>query len=129
VADAGFVAGVTLQLVGARGETLPVRDGQASLITCGTSFHWLAPVPALEEFRRVLEPDGWVALFWRYAARGEASDRLVMEVMEEVGVPMPTTFEQFRVHPPDPFTGSGFEEASAVVLHPLLSLPPAAFHR
>src|SRR5262245_34072138 len=34
----------TLRLVRARGETLPLRDGDAALVTCGTSFHWLAPV-------------------------------------------------------------------------------------
>jgi SAM-dependent methyltransferase len=128
LAEARVMAGGTLQLVRARGETLPVRDGQASLITCGTSFHWLAPAPALEEFRRVLEPGGWVALFWRYAARGEPSDRLLMDVMAEVGVPMPGTFEQFRVHPLDPFAGSRFEDVSAVVLHPVLSFTAEEFH-
>ena len=128
LAEARVAAGGTLRLVRARGETLPVRDGQASLITCGTSFHWLAPAPALDEFRRVLEPGGWVALFWRYAARGEPSDRLVMDVMSEVGVPMPGTFEQFRVHPPDPFTGSRFENVSAAVLHPVLSFTAEEFH-
>src|SRR5262249_12849873 len=101
-ADARVMAGGTLQLVRTRGETLPVRDGQASLITCGTSFHWLAPAPALAEFRRVLEPGGWVALFWRYAARGEPSDRLLMDVMAEGGGPLPGTFEQVPVHPPQP---------------------------
>src|SRR5262249_58670103 len=103
------------------------RDGQASLITCGTSFHWLAPVPALDEFRRVLAPGGWVALFWRYAARGEPSDRLVMDVMSEVGVPMPGTFDQFRVHPPDPFAGARFENASRGGPPPVPSFPPRGF--
>lgn len=129
LAEARVAAGGTLRLVRARGEALPVRDGAASVITCGTSFHWLAPVPALDEFRRVLEPGGWVALFWRYAARGEPSDRLVMNVLSRVGVPMPGgTFEQFRVHPPDPFAGSGFEDVSAVVLHPVLSFTAEEFH-
>src|SRR5215472_5779318 len=46
----------SLRLVRARGEALPVRDGSAALVTCGTSFHWLAPQPALTEFARALAP-------------------------------------------------------------------------
>jgi SAM-dependent methyltransferase len=128
LAEARVTAGGTLRLVRARGETLPVRDGVASLVTCGTSFHWLAPVPALVEFHRALAPGGWVALFWRYAAPGEQSMRLVADVLGRVGVSMSGVFEEFRVHPSDPFSGSGFEDATAVVLRPVLSFTAEEFH-
>ena len=107
-----------LRLLRARGEALPVRDGRAALVTCGTSFHWLAPAPALAEFARALAPGGWVALFWRYAAPGEPSTRLVMEVLRATDSAVPPDFEQLRVHPIDPFGGSGLESVPPVVLRP-----------
>jgi ubiquinone/menaquinone biosynthesis C-methylase UbiE len=128
LAEARVAGGGALRLVRARGETLPMRDGEASLVTCGTSFHWLAPVPALVEFRRVLAPGGWVALFWRYASPGEPSTRLVVDVLKKLGVVMSSVFEEFRVHPSDPFSGSGFEEVTTVVLHPVLSFTAEEFH-
>jgi ubiquinone/menaquinone biosynthesis C-methylase UbiE len=128
LAEARVAAGGTLRLVRARGEALPLRDGAASLVTCGTSFHWLAPLPALEEFRRVLAPGGWVALFWRYAARGEPSIRLVAEVLSRVGVPMSHVFEEFRVHPAAPFAGSGLESEPPLLLHTVLAFTAEEFH-
>lgn len=96
-------------LARARGEHLPLRDASAALITCGTSFHWLAPAPALAEFRRVLAPGGWAALFWRYPAPGAPSTRLVVALLREVGAPVPDDVLGITVHPPAPFAGSGFE--------------------
>src|SRR5262249_54721840 len=52
--QARAASGAALLLARARGEHLPLRDDGATLVTCGTAFHWLAPVPALAEFRRVL---------------------------------------------------------------------------
>jgi SAM-dependent methyltransferase len=128
LAEARVAAGGTLRLMRARGELLPLRDAEASLVTCGTSFHWLAPVPALEEFRRVLAPGGWVALFWRYAARGEPSIRLVADVLSRVGVPMSHVFEEFRVHPADPFAASGLEGDPPLLLNTVLSFTAEEFH-
>lgn len=34
------------------------------LVTAGQAFHWFNPPPAREEFRRILKPNGWVALVW-----------------------------------------------------------------
>jgi len=128
LAEARAASGGALRLVRARGEMLPMRDGEAALVTCGTSFHWLAPLPALAEFHRVLAPGGWVALFWRYAAQGEPSSRLVADVLARVGVPMSSLVEEFRVHPVDPFAGSGFENVTPLVLHPVLAFTAEEFH-
>jgi SAM-dependent methyltransferase len=117
-----------LRLLRARGEALPVRDGRAALVTCGTSFHWLAPAPALAGFARALAPGGWVALFWRYAAPGEPSTRLVMEVLRATNSAVPPDFEQLRVHPIDPFGGSGLESVPPVVLRSSLEFTAADFH-
>jgi SAM-dependent methyltransferase len=39
-------------------------DDSVSLITAAQAFHWFDPGPTRKEFRRVLVPDGWVALLW-----------------------------------------------------------------
>lgn len=50
------------------------RDGSAEatglptasvhFVTAGQAFHWFDPPRAQEEFRRILKPEGWVALIW-----------------------------------------------------------------
>jgi len=120
--------GGRLRLVRARGEVLPVYDGAVALITCGTSYHWLAPVPALTGFARALAPGGWVALIWRYAAPGEPSTRLVMDVLRAAGAATPPDFEQLRVHEMDPFAGSELESSPAIVLRSTLEFSAEEFH-
>src|SRR5262245_1145354 len=120
--------GGRLRLVRARGEELPVHEGSAALITCGTSFHWLAPVPALSGFAGARVPGGWVALVWRYAAPGEASTRLAMEVLRATDSATPPDFEQLRVHQMDPFAGSKLESVSAAVLQSSLAFSADEFH-
>ena len=120
--------GGRLRLVRARGEALPVRDGSAALITCGTSFHWLAPAPAFAGFARALVPGGWVALIWRYAAPGEASTRLVMDVLRATDSATPPDFEQLRVHQMDPFAGSTLESAPPAFLQSPLVFSAEEFH-
>ena len=120
--------GGRLRLVRARGEELPVRDGSAALITCGTSFHWLAPVPALTGFARALVPGGWAALVWRYAAPGEESTRLVMEMLRATDSATPPDFEQLRVHQMDPFAGSKLESVPPAVLQSSLAFSADEFH-
>ena len=46
-------------------EDLSLADGAASLIICLQAFHWFEAETALQEFRRVLEPDtGTLVLAW-----------------------------------------------------------------
>lgn len=48
----------------ANAEALPFHDSVFDLATCGTAWHWVRPEPTLAELRRVLRPEGHVALFW-----------------------------------------------------------------
>jgi len=128
LAQARAASGGMLPLVRARGESLPVTDASATLLTCGTSFHWLAPAPALAEFTRVLAAGGRVALFWRYAAPGEPSSRLVTGLLREMGVWVVEGFDQLRVHPADPFAGSGLAAEPAQVLHTTIAFTAEEFH-
>jgi SAM-dependent methyltransferase len=61
-AEFGSVAGT------AERTTLP--GGCADIVTVGQAFHWFDPVHAKAEFRRILKPDGWVALVWYQPADG-----------------------------------------------------------
>ncbi len=42
--------------------TLPAAS--VDLITVGQAWHWFNPQAAVSEFRRILKPEGWVALIW-----------------------------------------------------------------
>jgi ubiquinone/menaquinone biosynthesis C-methylase UbiE len=128
LAQARSASGGTLPLARARGEHLPLRDAGATLVTCGTAFHWLAPAPALAEFRRVLAPGGRVALFWRYAAPGEPSSRLVIELLRGMDVWVAEDLDTLRVHPPSPFDGSGLVAEPQPVLQTVLRFTAEEFH-
>lgn len=113
-------------LVQARGEALPIEDGAAGLLTCGTAFHWLAPAAALVEISRVLAPGGTAALFWRYPAPGEPYMRLVGEVASRFGhAVLP---EEVRVHSPEPFSGSTLAAEPLVLVESTLRFTAAEFH-
>lgn len=46
----------------AEATTLPAAS--IDLITAGQAFHWFKQAPTRAEWRRILRPDGWVALIW-----------------------------------------------------------------
>jgi len=116
-------------LVAARAEVLPLRDGAAALVACGTAFHWFAPAPALAEMRRVLVPGGWAALFWRYDAPGQPYMRLVLDILREIGVPVPEDITHgIEVHPAEPFAGSGLEPEPRCTVELHLDFTAESFH-
>jgi SAM-dependent methyltransferase len=47
-----------------RAEATCLPDGAAAAVLSAQAFHWFDPPSALEEFRRILCPGGWVALMW-----------------------------------------------------------------
>jgi len=47
-----------------RAETTGLPDACADLVLAAQAFHWFEPSAALAEFRRILKPNGWVALLW-----------------------------------------------------------------
>jgi SAM-dependent methyltransferase len=117
-----------MPLVRARAEAIPARAGTASLVTCGTSFHWLAPAPTLAEFARALVPGGWVALFWRYAVAGQPHMQVIREALLDVGVTLPDMYETLRVHPLRPFDGSVFGDVVEERIATTLEFDAESFH-
>lgn len=45
-------------------ETTGLPDAAVNLITCCQAFHWFQPEPSLQEFHRILRPNGRLALMW-----------------------------------------------------------------
>ena len=115
-----------LGFVRARAEALAFADGRAALVTCGTAFHWFTHAPTLAEFRRVLAPGGWAALFWRYPLSDQPYMRCVAEVCARFGRTMPDG--DVYVHPPAPFAGSGLEATPAQCIESVLAFTPESFH-
>lgn len=45
-------------------ESTGLPDASVAGVVAGQAFHWFEPERAREEFLRILEPGGWVALLW-----------------------------------------------------------------
>lgn len=47
-----------------RAEATGLPDNSQDFVSAGQAFHWFANVETKAEFKRILKPDGQVALFW-----------------------------------------------------------------
>ncbi|MFW9895240.1 MAG: class I SAM-dependent methyltransferase [Candidatus Thorarchaeota archaeon] len=45
-------------------ENIPLPNFSIDLITAAQSFHWFNEVDAKHEFKRILKPDGFIAIIW-----------------------------------------------------------------
>lgn len=52
------------QIIHSTFEDVKLSDNQFGLVAAATSFHWIEPTAGLQKIRRLLRPDGFVALFW-----------------------------------------------------------------
>ncbi|MCB0192340.1 MAG: class I SAM-dependent methyltransferase [Anaerolineae bacterium] len=50
--------------VAAPAEATTLAAEQVDFVTAGQAFHWFDIVAALQEFRRILKPQGWIVLVW-----------------------------------------------------------------
>jgi SAM-dependent methyltransferase len=69
-------------------EAIPLPDGSVAAVTVADAFHWFDHAPALEEIRRVLQPDGGLAVFatipdWSGASWAEGVGGLMAELRPE----------------------------------------------
>ncbi|MBV7335771.1 class I SAM-dependent methyltransferase [Chloroflexi bacterium TSY] len=63
--------------VGGTAEATTLDDSSIDMIVAGQAFHWFDPVPTRQEFVRILNPQGYVALVWnsRWLERSELMER------------------------------------------------------
>jgi SAM-dependent methyltransferase len=50
--------------IDATAEATTLKDHSIDLIAAGQAFHWFDRVRCKDEFKRILKPNGWVALIW-----------------------------------------------------------------
>lgn len=55
--------------VDGRAEATTIPDRSIDFVTAGQAFHWFNPEQARDEFRRILQPAGWVVLVWNERVR------------------------------------------------------------
>ena len=51
-----------LTLVDGTAEATGLADGSVEMVAAGRALHWFDVERAMEEFRRILRPDGWVVI-------------------------------------------------------------------
>ena len=51
-------------------EATGLDSASVDFVVAGQAFHWFEPEAARAEFRRILKPDGWVALAWNERVYG-----------------------------------------------------------
>jgi SAM-dependent methyltransferase len=62
-------------------EDLPLPDGVAAAVTVAQAFHWFDEGRAMPELRRVLRPEGGVALVWNVRDQSHAIHRAYAETI------------------------------------------------
>ncbi|MFW9778520.1 MAG: class I SAM-dependent methyltransferase [Candidatus Heimdallarchaeota archaeon] len=61
-------------------ESTTLKNRSVNLITAGQAFHWFEVEPAKDEFKRILEPPGYVFLAWN--SRDQNSSLFMREIEE-----------------------------------------------
>ena len=61
-ADASLGANPLYSSLAGRSEATGLPDGSVDLITVAQAIHWFEPQATAAEFRRILRPDGWLAV-------------------------------------------------------------------
>jgi SAM-dependent methyltransferase len=71
--------------IDARAEATGLPGGSVEAITSAQAFHWFEREAAHSEFRRILQPGGWVFLIWNERRDGGAFDRAYHEILASLG--------------------------------------------
>ncbi len=74
LAERDLAANPTFHSVEGRAEATTLPDRAVDLIVVGRAIHWFDPEPTRREFRRILKPGGWLAIF-----RNPTDDPLLLQ--------------------------------------------------
>ncbi len=70
-----------------RAEQTGLPPACADVVMAGQSWHWFQPQAAAREFKRLLRPDGWVALVWNARRSGGSPFLADYEAVMRTGCP------------------------------------------
>ncbi|WP_413163060.1 class I SAM-dependent methyltransferase [Capilliphycus salinus ALCB114379] len=64
-------------------EATKLANQSVDLVTAFQAFHWFNPSPTLEEFCRILKPDGRVAIVWNHRNRKDEFTQEFSQVLKQ----------------------------------------------
>ncbi|MCX6044289.1 MAG: class I SAM-dependent methyltransferase [Chloroflexi bacterium] len=81
----------------AEATTLPAQ--RVDFVTAGQAFHWFDGAKTRQEFKRILKPQGWVALVWN-VRQTEATPfmREYEQLVHHYAIDMENTSQEYRVN-------------------------------
>lgn len=77
-------------------EAIPLADESVDAVTCAQAFHWFRPDEAVREIRRVLRPDGGLALLWNGRDLDDPTHACVDELLAPHRQEFPAGEEHWR---------------------------------
>jgi ubiquinone/menaquinone biosynthesis C-methylase UbiE len=93
------------------GEATGLPDGAATVVLSAQAFHWCQADVALQEFARILQPGGWVALMWNERDETDALTAAYGDLLR--ALPDTAAIEGSRYSAGEPLlTSPLFEEAA-----------------
>jgi SAM-dependent methyltransferase len=69
------------EIHGASADALPLQDGSVDAVVAGQAFHWFSTAAALDEFARVLAPEGRLGLIWNRRDKRQPIQRELEAIM------------------------------------------------
>jgi SAM-dependent methyltransferase len=92
-AEQAMTEAQTLSFTAGTAEQTGVASDSVDLVLSAQAFHWFDPAKALPEFRRILKPQGWVALIWNERDESDEFTRRYGEIFrtlpDTAGVEIP----------------------------------------
>jgi len=80
-------------------EETNLPDASVDLITCFQAFHWFNPQPTLLEFRRILKPQGRLAIVFQDINREDEFTRVYGELISKAANNRPPTDFSSKIEP------------------------------
>ena len=80
-------------------EATNLPDASIDLITCFQAFHWFKPEPSLLEFRRILKPQGRLAIVFQDLNRDDEFTQAYGEIISKAANNRPPTDFSSKIEP------------------------------
>lgn len=80
-------------------ENTNLPDASVDLVTCFQAFHWFNPEPTLAEFRRILKPQGRLAVVWNFRDENDEFTAEYSRIVREASKHHPAESKMKSVEP------------------------------